>query len=269
VLAVQAALVLAQVSPSQFPPRIHLEPHLRELPPAGQSFLLGLMEMPAYRRVATSPWCLSLLADWLGQPAGSDLDQRSRLQSLSSLLETLGRSASTLAPALQPHLAASDGETATMAARAFGSIAPGSPDLVAWSARQLTNERIAGPLLIWLTSLGTNAMAAGEQVSSLAQEVPDRPRLTLIDPRRARRGRLDLTGRTQLFSTRRDCPARLLGYWPGYARVEAETSGRIPDTNSGRYSQVLWHSLPVLSLRDLARNCLTNIQGSSDSSPSR
>lgn len=280
-LAISAALTLARIEPQQFPPETTLEPGWRQLSPPELGRFLGLLESPELRPVAAAAWSVGMYRELLAaQPMTNGAATVKTPPGQARVLAILGEldpNAQATVPALLPLLSAADPDHARASAQAFAAVAPASADLVPLILPHLTNQATAGPLLLWLCSLGTNGSEAKESVEGLATDTVRFPQqaktnVFMLDPILARRYGLippntasprwaaDTTndaGWLKPSEARaeppKDCPLRLLRFWPGVAGTDAPDSlGIVP-------ARKLRGRLPDVSLATLARHCLSNL----------
>lgn len=284
--AALAALVLAQLDPVAFPPETVLEPVWRQLQPETGRSLVLLLAKPEFQRLASSPWAINFLAGLLavdpanapGAPFGAAPPQAEILSVIGSAAPAGGK----LSPIILPLLSSTNGSVSRAAGKAWALLTPALPEHVSGFAQQLTNEFAAAPLLLWLTSLGTNAAPAYREVERLARETvrfPQRrasPKMNTAIARRygliqpepsdeaasAQAPAADRNWRKPsqiIVSAAQDCPRGLERYWPGYERASRLAASGASETRRDTPVSVNLDTLPASNLAELARRCLANI----------
>ncbi len=257
-----AALLLAKFDPAHFPPESCLEP----LWPPGASVeefgILAEMGLPAFSSVVATPWGARFLHARLLDMEKSGASRHRNLFGAPTLsaLENVGPLASNSLPVLIRFLDDGDDANARGAARAFASLAVDSPQWSRTVSRHLTNPVLAAPLLLWMTSLGTNALPAIDAVRDVADD-----RVVYALPSwRADRVLLQRYGLKPIgrFATPNgkssewvvspdSCPAHLLFLWPGAGpRTSAsEREAPLKESEEGE----------TVTLAILARRCLVSM----------
>jgi hypothetical protein len=200
------------------------------------------------------------------------------------ILTKLGPTAAETVPGILPLLSHSDSRTVAAAANAFASVAPQRAELVPAILPHLTNEAVAAPLLLWLTSIGTNAATASGEVYGLARETthyPEAsgPRALMLDPVLARRYGLIPPGAVVRRPTTgtngkqtnwlkpsaiklnalEHCPQALVRFWPGFEQTYALVTNQVPDASAQAQTQLILAKLPRSHLAELAQRCLASI----------
>ena len=254
-----------------------------------------MLQRPEIRSVASSAWGLGFLAKLLAAaPITNNLPTvatGSLTAATLDVLEKLGSAGAEAAPAIWTLLAATNASNQREAARAFAAVAPPSPDYLTAIHPYLTNERTAVPLLLWLTSIGTNASLARGTVQQLAIDailVPEHDataayrmdfelarrygltaRASSVSPPAAQpaaKNRLRKPSKVEVIA-RNDCPRALVHLWPGFDAIQPRHTNQSPDVLSDTYFQALFNQLPKSNLADLAQRCLLSMTNGLPSSP--
>lgn len=285
--AAAAALALARLAPDEFPPAIHLEPRWRQLPGDEGIRLFRWLGQPQFQPLAASPWGIGFLTQLLQATPGTNrprtITEMSPALGILPVLTKLGPAAAEAVPGILPLLAHTNSQMAAAAATAFASVAPPWPGLVPAILPHLTNEAAAAPLLLWLTSLGTNAVAASGEVYGLARETtrfPDvswpgasqmdsalaqryglMPSTSLHRPTtEAERARANWLKPSKIkLSALGHCPPALVRFWPGYERTHASVTNQAPSVSEEVQTRRLLRKLPLSNLAELAQRCLASI----------
>lgn len=293
--AALAAVALAKLVPADFPPQTTLEPIWQGLSHTSAKSVLSVLQRPEFRSVASSAWGVGFLAKLLAAAQVTSLPKvapSSLNVAALVVLETLGPAGVEAAPAIWMLLAGTNAPNQREAARAFAAVAQSSPDYLTAIQPYLTNELTAAPLLLWLTSLGTNASRSKDTVQQLATEAIRFPELDYmvryqIDPILARR--YGLIPRAPSVSSlaskstaakeplrkpseveviaRENCPRALLHLWPGFDEIHPLVANKFSDSSSDGYFQALVPKLPKSNLAELARRCLQSMANGLPPSP--
>ncbi len=164
-----AALVLAKVDPSAFPPRSTLEPFWSRLDPEAAARVLATLTQPEIRSLATSEWAVDFLARLLtakpGNEGSASISNPKVDPLILTLLEQAGPSAAKAVPAIATRFSDPNRLVRLRAAMAFAAVAPPRPEYLPMIQKQFTNPYVVAPLLLWLTSMGTNATSVFDDVS--------------------------------------------------------------------------------------------------------
>lgn len=286
--ATLSALVLSQLDPAAFPPETVLEPLWLRLAPVGGGSVLLLLNEPEFQTLANSPWTLGFLGRLLAvQPVdvrGATFGTAPPKLAILGVVEAAGQAAAQLTPVILPLLSDTNAFISRAAARAFAAVTPTLPEYVPEIRGHLTNGNAAAPLLLWLTSLGTNAASAHDEIDRLAKEnvrFPKRSAIatSIIDPTLARRYGLilletlpgksspnatsdDQNGRKPSeirVSASQDCPPALARFWPGFEQARKLSESEPSQSTRGSKSPVNPYKLPDSNLAELARRCLTTV----------
>ncbi len=287
--AATAALMLARIDPVRFRPAEYFEPIFMELSAHDARRLLAVMRESSFAPLVRTPWAAAFVGAGLDRsdspvrdPADPD-EAAVRLEFLATL-ESVGTFASNSIPALVRRFPDTNVLVRTAAALAFTSVAADRADCVPLIRPYLTNANVAPPLLLWLTSLGTNSVGVYDKVLPLAIDLARIPGCPVpsrgMDTSLARRYGLrrssigcddmelaETTTATYLYRTLPKpssfslypadvCPRRLVPLWPGLA---ANHTGILRDYAMAKSdvsrSEALSHLYPT-TLAELARRCV-------------
>ncbi len=261
-----AALLLSKLEPVRFPPDESLKPFWPNLSKDAASRILAIMSLRQSRTLVSTPSATRFLGDVLARldPAGPP-DSRIRITMVFRVMENMGTNAGPLAARLIPWMSSTNATRANDAARCFASIAPASPDLVREIVPRLSDSATATPLLLWLTSIGTNAIAAQAAVESIAGDSIFYARKAHgMDPDLARRYGLLPKGYTgsptrpsSTAATFDECAERHRSLWPS---LEDEITRPIPSDLASRLAALNEffpdNGIPDSTMAELARRCL-------------
>ncbi len=273
---------LALVDPVRYPPDKLLEPHWRTLPAMDGGQLLEQLSRKEFDRLMLSEWALGFLGGLVpkatNRVTGATFENGPPSAPLFRSLRRFGTNAARLAPQLVPLLSGTDLQKES--ALTLATVAGPDETLIPLVASGLTNAEAAGPLLVWLTSLGPKARPVREPVRALAEDLvqfpPEVPKL-LMDPVIAKRYGLipdvsqNPAGDPRKPSFRKPsgvrlkatdvCPPSLSALWPRPARGANEAGvDAVP-----RVDQNVLARLPDSNLAELAKRCLNAM----DSDPMR
>jgi Txe/YoeB family toxin of Txe-Axe toxin-antitoxin module len=278
--AIAGALGLVMVDPAKFPPGELLEPRWRKLPRAEAREVLEMTRRAGFEGLMLSEWAVAFFGALLAVPTNqitpATFESTPPKDFILWSYRQFGTNAAGLAPALVPLFSAEGLENAS--AGAFASIAGPDASLVPLVAPALTNADAAGPLLLWLTSIGPRALAARDEVRRLAQDGVRFPPAALkgspmrLDPVLAKRYGLpapapkDPDRKVREPSPRKPseirvkaqdvCPWPLAAIWPGSALgLGKPDSGRLSDLD-----RAFLIGLRESTLGELAQRCLAAME---------